>query len=29
VFKDGREVDRIMGAASKAEIATRLKPWVE
>jgi thioredoxin 2 len=29
VFKDGREVDRIVGAVPKAEIARRLKPWVE
>jgi hypothetical protein len=29
VFKDGREVDRIVGAVPAAEIARRLKPWVE
>ena len=28
VFKDGREVDRIIGAVPAAEIARRLKPWV-
>jgi len=29
VFKDGREADRILGAVSKTEIATRRKRWVE
>jgi thioredoxin-like negative regulator of GroEL len=28
VFKDGREVDRIIGAVPAPEIARRLKPWV-
>ena len=29
VFKDGREVDRIIGAVPAAEIERRLKPWIE
>jgi thioredoxin 1 len=28
-FKDRREAGRIIGAISKAEIATRLKRWAE
>jgi thioredoxin-like negative regulator of GroEL len=28
VFKDGREVDRIVGVQSKAAIAARLQPFL-
>jgi thioredoxin len=28
VFKDGREVDRLIGVQPKSEIARRLQPWI-